>query len=163
MVSPRPYSRINTISGTDGISADYPPRLALETKEKGAHRWMKPEDYAEMRQKWEHPLMKRCGDIAKKVGGHGGMDFIMNWRLIYCLVNGLPLDQDVYDGVLWSAVGPLSQKSVTQRSGSLDVPDFTRGGWAKAKPWAIVDIENDTVGLRGIEATPKAQDPGMKH
>ncbi len=75
--------------------------------------------------------------MAKKIGGHGGMDFLMDWRLIDCLRNGLPLDQDVYDAALWSAIAPLSEWSVANRSNSIDVPDFTAGAWQKNTP---VDI-----------------------
>jgi hypothetical protein len=62
------------------------------------------------------------------------MDFIMDWRLIDCLRNGLPLDQDVYDGALWSAVFPVSERSVANKSRTVDVPDFTRGAWKTNKP-----------------------------
>lgn len=72
--------------------------------------------------------------MAKQVGGHGGMDFLMNWRLIDCLRNGLPFDQDVYDAALWSAIGPLSEWSVSNRSNSIDVPDFTGGAWKTNQP-----------------------------
>ena len=65
------------------------------------------------------------------------MDFMMDWRLIDCLRNGLPLDQDVYDAALWSAITPLSEQSVANRAGSVDVPDFTRGNWKTNAP---VDI-----------------------
>ena len=75
--------------------------------------------------------------MAKKVGGHGGMDFIMDWRLIDCLRNGLPLDQSVYDGALWSSIAPLSEWSVANRSQSIDVPDFTGGSWKTNKPHGI--------------------------
>ncbi len=74
---------------------------------------------------------------AKKVGGHGSMDFIMDWRLIDCLRNGLPLAQDVYDAATWSSVFPLSEWSVNNRSNSVDVPDFTRGAWKKNQPHDI--------------------------
>ena len=47
-----------------------------------------------------------------KDSGHGGMDGILDYRIIECLQQGLPLDQNVYEGCLWSAVGPLSEKSV---------------------------------------------------
>ena len=160
--SPRPYSRINTISCSNGIFADYPPRLAVEKNEGGAHEWMGQKEYAKMRAQWEHPLWKRCGEIARKAGGHGGMDFIMNWRLVYCLVNGLPLDQSVYDAAAWSAMGPLSEKSVASRGASVDVPDFTRNAWKTLKPWGIVDIENDAVKIRGINGTAdKDKNPAM--
>ena len=139
--SPRPYSRINTLSGTDGISADYPPRLAIETNEKGAHEWMKPAAYTATRQKWEHRQIKRCGEIARQVGGHGGMDFLMDLRLCYCLQKGLPLDMDVYDAASWSCLVELTEKSTVRRGTPMDIPDFTRGGWKTAKPLDIVDVQ----------------------
>lgn len=71
--------------------------------------------------------------MAKQVGGHGGMDFLMNWRLIDCLRNGLQFDQDVYDAALWSAIGPLSEWSAANRSNSIDIPDFTNGSWTSNK------------------------------
>ena len=72
--------------------------------------------------------------MAKQIGGHGGMDFLMQWRIIDCLRNGLPLDQDVYDAALWSSVFPLSEWSVNNRSKSIDIPDFTGGSWKTNKP-----------------------------
>jgi hypothetical protein len=89
---------------------------------------------SELESKYTPEIVKKVGDMAKKVGGHGGMDFIMDWRLIDCLRNGLPLDQDVYDAALWSAITPLSVDSVTNRAQSMDVPDFTRGAWKNNKP-----------------------------
>jgi len=78
--------------------------------------------------------VKRVGEKAREIGGHGGMDFIMDWRMIDCLRNGLPLDQDVYDAALWSVITPLSEWSVANRSSSIDVPDFTCGSWEVNKP-----------------------------
>ena len=82
-------------------------------------------------------IVKKVGELAKKVGGHGGMDFIMDWRLIDCLRNGIALDQDVYDAALWSSIAPLSEYSVANRSQSIDVPDFTRGAWKTNSPVKI--------------------------
>jgi len=82
-------------------------------------------------------ISKKLGAEAEKVGGHGGMDFLMNWKLIYCLRNGLPVDIDVYDTALWSSISALTQKSINNRSGSVDVPDFTRGNWKTNK---LLDI-----------------------
>ena len=73
--------------------------------------------------------------MAKEIGGHGGMDFIMDWRLIDCLRNGLPLDQDVYDAAPWSVITPLPEWSVANRSSSIDMPDFTCGAWELNKPF----------------------------
>ena len=68
---------------------------------------------------------------ARRVGGHGGMDFIMDYRLIYCLHHGLPLDQDVYDAAEWSCIGALTAVSLEHNSAPVAVPDFTRGDWDK--------------------------------
>jgi len=78
------------------------------------------------------------GQEAERNGGHGGMDFLMLWRMVYCLRNGEALDQDVYDAAAWSAIAPLSADSVTGRSNSKDIPDFTRGVWQSAKPLGII-------------------------
>ena len=89
--------------------------------------------------------------MAKQVGGHGGMDFIMDWRLIDCLRNGLPLDQDVYDAALWSSIGPLSELSVANRSSSVDIPDFTCGSYKTNKPVDISMTKGGNTGIRKIE------------
>jgi hypothetical protein len=136
--SPRPYSRIHQVSGTKGSAQKYP----LEGKDQRGriahgHEWVSEEEYKVLEQKYQPEIVKRIGELAKKVGGHGGMDFLMDWRLIDCLRNGLPLDQDVYDAAAWSVIGPLSERSVANRSNSVDVPDFTNGSWKTNTP---VDI-----------------------
>ena len=137
--SPRPYSRIHMVVGTKGMARKYPEQqIALEPK---AHEWLSKEDFDKMMADYEHPLSKQIGEKAKKVGGHGGMDFIMDSRLSYCLRKGLPLDQDVYDAATWSSIVELSNISVNNRGNSVDVPDFTRGAWVDTKPLGIVTIE----------------------
>jgi predicted dehydrogenase len=134
--SPRPYSRIHLLSGTKGIAMKWPQqRIALEPN---AHSWLKDDEFKTVMEKYEHPLAKKIGEKAKEVGGHGGMDFIMDWRLIYCLRNGLPLDQDVYDAASWSALIELSEISTLNKSKSVEVPDFTRGAWKTTSPIGIV-------------------------
>ena len=134
--SPRPYSRIHLLSGTKGIAMKWPQqRIALEPN---AHSWLKDDEFKTVMEKYEHPLAKKIGEKAKEVGGHGGMDFIMDWRLIYCLRNGLPLDQDVYDAASWSALIELSEISTLNKSKSVEVPDFTRGAWETTSPIGIV-------------------------
>ena len=136
--SPRPYTRHNLIQGTKGCFADYPPRLVIEGETPSTHEWVEEDKLKPFMEKYEHPLWKKMGELAAKNGGHGGMDFIMLWRIVYCLRNGEPLDQNVYESVSWSAVGPLSEKSIASRSTSVDVPDFTRGRWKTAAPLGIV-------------------------
>ena len=130
--SEQPYSRIHLVKGTNGMAVKYPNELIALGEE-----WV---DDVKMKALWEEftpEIVKGVGEMAKKVGGHGGMDFIMDWRMIDCLRNGLPLDQDVYDGALWSSVAPLSEWSVANRSQSIDVPDFTGGSWKINKPHGI--------------------------
>lgn len=83
--------------------------------------------------KYKHPIHKELEETAKKVGGHGGMDFIMDYRLAYCLQNGLPLDMDVYDLAEWCCMAELTRLSIENNSAPVEVPDFTRGGWNKVK------------------------------
>jgi Glycosyl hydrolase 109, C-terminal domain/Oxidoreductase family, NAD-binding Rossmann fold len=130
--SDHPYSRIHLLQGTRGKVRKFPEEhIAL------GEEWANPEKMKEFYDKYSPEIVKRVGEMAKKVGGHGGMDFIMDWRLIDCLRNGLPLDQSVYDGVLWSSVAPLSEWSVANRSQSIDVPDYTGGSWKTNKPIGI--------------------------
>jgi hypothetical protein len=144
--SPRPYSRIHLVSGTKGAAQKYPgpERIAL------GHSWMKPEELKGMYDKYTPPIVRHIGDIAKNVGGHGGMDFIMDWRLIDCLRNGLPLDQDVYDAASWSSIMPLSEASAINRSKTIDVPDFTRGAWKQNKPHDMTLNGGGTTGVRAV-------------
>lgn len=135
---PRPYNRINLIAGTKGILRDYPLRVALLPH---AHEWMKEEELKALKAKYEHPLYKTAGEIAKKVGGHGGMDFMMDLRWAYCLQNGLPMDADVYDAATWSCLTELAAESANNRGKSINVPDFTRGGWKTAEPLGIVNVD----------------------
>jgi predicted dehydrogenase len=135
--SPRPYSRINLISGTKGTLADYPLRVALEPK---AHEWMSDKELEALKAKYVHPLWDKNGEAAKTSGGHGGMDYLMDLRLSHCLRNGLPLDISVYDTALWSSIVELSEQSVLNGGAPARIPDFTRGGWKTAEPLGIVTV-----------------------
>ena len=129
VTSPRPYSRLHTISGTNGFAQKYPQKgIALEPN---AHYFLAEEKLDSLLKEYAHPIVKEIEEKAKEVGGHGGMDYIMDYRLIYCLRNGLPLDQDVYDAAEWSAIIELSRKSVENNSATIEIPDFTRGAWKK--------------------------------
>ncbi|MFM9000033.1 MAG: hypothetical protein ACKORB_00135 [Opitutia bacterium] len=85
-----------------------------------------------------HPLVTKVGELAKKVGGHGGMDFILNYRMLDCVRQGITPDMTVYDAADWSAILELSVRSVKDGSMPAQCPDFTRGGWKDIKPLGIV-------------------------
>jgi hypothetical protein len=85
-----------------------------------------------------HPLIKKVGESAKKVGGHGGMDHVMNYRMLDCLRQGITPDMTVYDAADWSSILEISVRSVKDGSMPIQCPDFTRGGWKGIKPLGIV-------------------------
>lgn len=137
--SPRPYSRIHLVQGTNGVAIKYPDeKIAIQPD---SHEFMSDSDQKELLKKYEHPLTKYIGEQARKVGGHGGMDFIMVWRLIYCLQNGYPLDQSVYDAAAWSSLVELTERSVLNKSQSVAIPDFTRGEWQNYEAWPVIDMK----------------------
>jgi len=144
VTSPRVYSRIHLISGTKAVAMKYPEPGRVAT----THEWFDEKQMKVLEEKYTPEIVKHIGEMAKKVGGHGGMDFMMDWRTIDCLRNGLPLDEDVYDAALWSAIAPLSEKSVTNRSNSVDVPDFTRGAWKTNKPMELTLKGGGTTGVK---------------
>lgn len=124
VVTPRPYSRLHLIAGTKGTFCDYPPRLFLDGQEE--HDWQTLDAF---KLDYESPLWKNMGQLARTLGGHGGMDFLMNYRLFQCLREGSAPEIDVYDAAAWSAPGPLSEISVACGNLPLPFPDFTRGRW----------------------------------
>jgi len=126
--NPRPYSRLNGVQGTKGVFQDYPPRIYVEGQPgKEVFGPLDP-----WQAQYEDPLWRTLGERAVEQGGHGGMDFVMCWRLVQCLREGLVPDFDVYDAAAWSAPLPLSRLSVAQGSAPVKFPDFTRGDWQAA-------------------------------
>ena len=137
----RPYSRINQLVGTKAVHEGYPSRLYIDGEELEfwGHRWLSEEDYLTYSKKYEHPMMSKLKKISESFKqGHGGMDFIMIYRLISCLNKGIPLDINVYDSVMWSAITPLSELSVSLDSQPIAFPDFTGGNWKEKRASEIM-------------------------
>ena len=148
IASPRPYSRLNTYVGTRGILTDYPYRVAWEEEVgKGAHRYFDDERAAKIRADFMHPQWKYAGKLAVEVGGHDGMDLIMDLRWAYCLQNGLPLDFDVYDLASWCCLGELTERSVREGSAPQAIPDFTRGRWQSRAPLGVEALDPEKMPL----------------
>ena len=145
VMNPRPYSRMYQCTGTKGFANKYPNEgyafeaealagasNALPNAENlSGHDYLNDDQKAALVAQYTHPIIKEIGELAKTVGGHGGMDFIMDYRLVYCLRNGLPLDMDVYDLAEWCSLAPLTELSIKNGCAPVAVPDFTRGGWNK--------------------------------
>jgi hypothetical protein len=135
--SPRPYSRDFLIQGTLGIARKYPePRIYLEGRS-DPHRWDPVEAYLE---EFDHPLWRRL-EGESRGAGHGGMDFIEDYRLIDALRTGRPPDSDVYDAAMLSAVVELSGKSIARGGEPVRFPDFTRGGWRNQRKLQVMTDE----------------------
>jgi len=131
---PRPYSRIHLIQGTKGILQKWPERIYVEGRSP-QHQWEDIEKYAD---EFEHPLWKKLSQKGEG-RGHGGMDFIEDYRLVECLRSGSPTDMNVYDAAAWSVVSALSEKSVARNSEPVKFPDFTRGRWKATPPLGIIE------------------------
>ncbi len=142
--TPRPYNRMYQLTGAKGFANKYPIEgYALEggsvdqvdgmpdIEQLDAHSFVSDEMRNALMQQYKHPIHRELEEKAKEVGGHGGMDYIMDYRLIYCLRNGLPLDMDVYDLAEWCCLIPLTKLSIENNSAPVEIPDFTRGAWNK--------------------------------
>ena len=152
--TPRPYSREYQVTGTEGFANKYPVEgFAFKPENKDSdvipdhedlagHSFVSDETRDMLMEKYKHPIAKEIEAKAREVGGHGGMDFIMDYRLIYCLRNGLPLDQDVYDAAEWSCIGGLSAASIENGNMPVEFPDFTRGDWNRIKGYSHAVAEN---------------------
>ena len=158
VMNPQPYSRLYQLTGSRGFANKYPIEgYAVDAKQLAAtgnqpkvddlssHSFMPEDQRKALEEKYESPILKKFGKLAKEVGGHGGMDFIMCARLIYCLQNGLPLDMDVYDLAEWCSIAELSAISLDNDNSPVTFPDFTRGLWNKEK------------GYRHAYATPEQE------
>ena len=150
VTTPRPYSRINLVAGTKGVFRSW-PKLDIFLEDKPPTKYVdhvfNDAETARVRKEFMHPLYKAAGEIARKVGGHGGMDYLMDLRWAYCLMNGLPLDADVYDLAAWCATSELSERSARNRSKALDFPDFTRGAWKAQARCNLMDANVDAGNL----------------
>jgi len=171
--TPCPYDRGNLYLGSMGIFRGiFFPEKPEDVYEMGSpcqFAWLDKTDghigkffgfkkAMEIREEFKHPFWKAAGEIAKKIGGHGGMDFVMDLRWAYCLQNGLPLDTDVYDLATYSSIVELSERSVNARSAVIDFPDYTRGGWKTAKPFTVDEIDMGKFDFsRGIAKDRDAQ------
>lgn len=142
VMTPRPYSRMFQIVGTDGYASKYPVEqillrpskageVGIDSKSVSAHDPLPEDMKAMLLKKYTPDFVKQIEEKAKKVGGHGGMDYIMDYRLVHCLLNGEPLDMDVYDMAEWCCIGELSRISIENGSTPVEIPDFTRGAWNK--------------------------------
>lgn len=153
VASPRPYSRMYQLSGTKGFANKYPLEgYALDAsslegsdipnlENLNAHSYVSQDTKEALMDTYKHRIHRELEEKAKEVGGHGGMDFIMDYRLVYCLQNGLPLDMDVYDLAEWCSLAELSRISIENNNAPVVVPDFTRGNWNKIEGYrhAFVD------------------------
>lgn len=135
VVTGRPYSRINMLAGSKAFHKGYPSQMSVSGH---GHGFLKDEEYKEYRERYKHPLWAKLKKEAEKNGGHGGMDFIMLWRMIDCLNRGVELDMDVYDAASWSVVTPLSELSVQLGSVPVKFPDFTRGYWKNERKQGVM-------------------------
>ena len=138
----RPYTRLNNVNGTKAAHQGYPSKLYINDSElQWSHSWLNEKEYNDYRKKYNHPLWANMEkEISKNQVGHGGMDFVMIYRIIRCLNKGLPLDINVYDSVMWSSIIPLSEMSVLNESETIKIPDFTFGKWKESRKSELLRV-----------------------
>ena len=151
VMTPRPYDRMYQLVGTDGYAGKYPVEevcLRAEMPEDVNYQDLDFEkvytgaELEELMAKYPNPILTpELKAMAEEVGGHGGMDFIMDYRLMYCLNHGLPLDMDVYDLAEWCCVTELSRISLQNGCKPVEIPDFTRGAWDRVKGFSYAFAE----------------------
>ena len=144
VMTPQPYNRLFKLTGTKGYATKYPtPEFALSGEAlKGtdapqmdnlnAHKFMDAKQKDALMKKYYHPILTEYGEKGRSMG-HGGMDYIMDARLVYCLQHGLPLDIDVYDMAEWCCLAELGALSMDNNCAAVSFPDFTRGHWNEVK------------------------------
>ena len=161
VMTPQPYNRLYQLTGTKGFANKYP----TEGYALNAHTFMSEGAKDSLTAKYQHPILLKYGKTAKEVGGHGGMDFVMDSRLIYCLQNGLPLDMDVYDLAEWCCLAELGALSMDHHCAPVAIPDFTRGEWDTVKGYrhAFATPEAEQAAQQKAEAcTAKLKEEGAK-
>lgn len=153
VMTPRPYSRMYALTGTDGFASKYPieqiclrptqveENTTIDLDNLNAHGAVPADVHAALVEQYKHPIHRDLEKRAKEVGGHGGMDFIMDYRLIYCLQNGLPLDMDVYDLAEWCCLAELTRISIENGNAPVAIPDFTRGHWNDVQGYRHAFVE----------------------
>ncbi len=153
VMNPRPYSRMYQLTGTKGFANKYPIEQYCfrpdqintddvpDHENLNMHAAVSEKVKMALMAKYKHPIHQELEETAKKVGGHGGMDYIMDYRLVYCLRNGLPLDMDVYDLAEWCCMAELTRLSIENGSAPVAVPDFTRGGWNQVQGYRHALVE----------------------
>lgn len=178
VMNPQPYNRLYQLTGTRGFANKYPVEgYAVDSKQMAAsgvlpqvdnlntHSFLPQAEVASLVAKYQHPILKKYGEMAKEVGGHGGMDFIMDSRLVYCLQNGLPLDVDVYDMAEWCCLAELGSLSMDNGCAAVAFPDFTRGHWNDVKGYkhAFASPEDEAAAEAAAKAaTAKLKERGAK-
>ncbi|MGL5787989.1 MAG: Gfo/Idh/MocA family protein [Bacteroidales bacterium] len=178
VMTPQPYNRLYQLTGTKGFANKYPTQgYALDASQMAAsgvqpvvdnldsHRFLPKEDMDALISKYQHPILIKYGEMAKQVGGHGGMDFIMDARLIYCLQNGLPLDMDVYDLAEWCSLAELGELSMDNNCAAVAFPDFTRGDWNTVKGYkhAYASPEDEAIAMqKALHFTSELKKQGAK-
>ena len=168
VMTPQPYNRLFKLTGTKGYASKYPIEgFALsgdamkgtgapKIDNLNAHAFMSREQKNALVKKYYHPILSKYLEFGRYMG-HGGMDYVMESRLIYCLQNGLPLDMDVYDLAVWRCIAELGTLSMDNNCATVTFPDFTRGYWDKVNGYKHAYATDEEVTEAAAKAYTAAQ------
>ncbi len=127
--TPHPHTKDLKLQGTRGYYSGNSQEVFLDGRTRDKHG----EPLFNYADEYEHPLWTRLGKQKyARVRGHGGggaHNQIMWRRIGDAIRGGHQPDIDVYDAATWSVISALAEQSVSNRSQTVDFPDFTRGKW----------------------------------
>ena len=127
---PRPYSLGFRVQGTEGLWMDVNNSIYIQEKSAKPEEWDAAKTWLD---KYDHPLWARWSKETAGAG-HGGMDFFVIHSFVESVKRKTPTPMDVYDAAAWSAITPLSEKSIELGNETVEFPDFTGGQWMYRKP-----------------------------
>jgi predicted dehydrogenase len=135
MQLPRPYDNRWMIQGTLGIYDEDKQSVYIADKSPKYHEWEPFEPY---QKEYDHPWWKAFAENPEQYG-HGGTDYLELQQFLKAVREKTQTPVDVYDSVVMSCIGPLSEMSISKGSAPIECPDFTRGKWKSRKPtFAVV-------------------------
>ncbi len=133
--TPHPHTNEFRLQGTKGLWVGDANRVYVEGRSAKPKEW--DQFRGELYAGFDHPLWqieeKRTYKTAR--GHGGGSDTAVMWKRYFdAIAAGTEPDITVYDAATWSAIIPLTERSVAANGKPLEFPDFTRGRWKTARP-----------------------------
>lgn len=140
---PRSYDRAFTIRGTKGYYSMSTNSVFFDGMKESWNPVECVKDTLDNAKEYEAEFLPSVWTDMTEEGkkrGHGGMDGICFSHFIDSLLNGKPMDIDVYDAAAWMCITALSEKSIAEGGSLQSIPDFTNGKWLLREPKDVTEL-----------------------